>query len=237
MIGPFINGASIVVGSVAGVLLGKRVDENLRARMPLVFGVASMGLGVAMVVKVQTFPPVVLALVLGTILGELLRLEGRIQRLAAKAKGLVDRFATAPEDLTHAEFLEKFVAILVLFAASGTGIFGAMNEGMTGDCSLLIVKSVLDLFTAAIFATGLGLSVATLCLPQLAVQGSLFLLAARILPFTTPHLVADFSAVGGLIMLATGFRIGGIKSFPVANMLPALFISMPLTAMWIRFLR
>jgi uncharacterized membrane protein YqgA involved in biofilm formation len=105
---------------------------------------------------------------------------------------------------------------------------------MTGDSSLLLVKSLLDLFTAAIFATGLGASVAALCIPQLAVQGILFLLATRLLPLTTPHLVADFSAVGGLLMIATGFRIAGIKPFAVANMLPALFIAMPITALWLR---
>jgi uncharacterized membrane protein YqgA involved in biofilm formation len=234
MIGPFVNGASIVVGSVAGAFLGKRIDENLRTQMPLVFGVASMGLGVAMVVKVKTLPPVFLALIVGTILGELVHLEIGIQRVAAKTRGFVEKFAAAPEGLTQHQFVEKFVAVLVLFAASGTGIFGAMNEGMTGDCSLLIVKSFLDLFTAAIFATGLGLSVATLCIPQFAIQAAVFLLATKLLPLTTPHLVADFSAVGGLIMLATGFRIAGIKSFAVANMLPALFISMPITALWVR---
>jgi uncharacterized protein len=237
VIGPFVNGASIVVGSVAGALLGKRVDENLRTQMPLVFGVASIGLGIAMVVKVKTLPPVFLALIVGTILGELVHLELGIQRLAARARGFVERFAAVPDGLTESQFLERFVAVLVLFAASGTGVFGALNEGMTGDCSLLIVKSFLDLFTAAIFATGLGMSVATLCIPQFVIQAALFLLATKLLPLTTPHLVADFSAVGGLIMLATGFRIAGIKSFAVANMLPALFIAMPITAMWIRLVR
>lgn len=237
MIGPFINGAAIVVGSVAGAFLGKRIDEHLRTRMSLVFGVASMGLGVSMVVKVKTLPPVMLALILGTIVGELTHLEAGTQRLAAKARRFVERFARAPEGLTQAEFLDKFVVVLVLFAASGTGIFGAMNEGMTGDCSLLIAKSVLDLFTSAIFAAGLGVSVATLCIPQFAIQAILFLLATTILPLTTPHLVADFSAVGGLIMLATGLRIAGIRAFAVANMLPALFISMPITAMWVRFVQ
>jgi uncharacterized membrane protein YqgA involved in biofilm formation len=234
MIGPLVNGASIVVGGLAGASLGKRIGENLRTRLPLVFGVASLGLGVAMVVRVRTLPPVVLALLLGTIIGELLHLEDGIQRLAARAKWLVERFARPPEGLTEDEFIEKFVALLVLFAASGTGVFGALSEGMTGDSSLLLVKSLLDLFTAAIFATGLGASVAALCLPQLAVQGILFLLATRLLPLTTPHLVADFSAVGGLIMIATGFRIAGIKPFAVANMLPALFIAMPITALWLR---
>jgi len=123
----------------------------------------------------------------------------------------------------------------VLFCASGTGIFGAMNEGMTGDYSLLMVKSFLDLFTAAIFATALGYTVATLAIPQFIIQAALFFLAVKILPLTTPMMIADFSACGGLIMVATGFRIAGIKNFAVANMLPALFLAMPISALWLRF--
>jgi len=190
-----------------------------------------------MVVKVKFLPAVILALLLGTIIGELLHLEDGITKLASRTRGFIDKLAKpADTNLTQEEFLGKFVAILVLFCASGTGIFGAMNEGMTGDTSLLIVKSFLDLFTAAIFATALGYSVATLAIPQFLIQGGLFLLAARILPMTTPLMIADFSACGGLIMVATGFRIAGIKPFAVANMLPALFIAMPISALWVRFM-
>jgi len=77
--------------------------------------------------------------------------------LAGRTRGLIDRIARpADASLSRDAFLSQFVAILVLFCASGTGIFGAMNEGMTGDTSLLVVKSILDLPTAAIFAAALG---------------------------------------------------------------------------------
>lgn len=236
MIGPFVNGATVVAGSLAGAFLGSRMSRNLRERMPMVFGCASLGLGVAMVVKVQSLPPMVLALVLGSIFGELVHLETGIQKLATKARALIEKFAKPSGDLSHDEFLEKFVAIMVLFCVSGTGIFGAMSEGMTGDPTLLIVKAILDLFTSAIFAATLGYTVVTLVVPQFIIQTSLFFGAALIMPLTTPAMVADFSACGGLIMLATGFRICGIKQFPVANMIPSLFMVMPLSALWSRLL-
>jgi len=235
MIGPYVNGTTVVVGSLAGAFLGSRMSRNLRERMPMVFGCASLGLGVAMVVKVQSLPPMVLALVLGSIFGELVHLETGIQKLATKARALIEKFAKPSGDLSHDEFLEKFVAIMVLFCVSGTGIFGAMSEGMTGDPTLLIVKAILDLFTSAIFAATLGYTVVTLVVPQFIIQTSLYFGAALIMPLTTPAMTADFSACGGLIMLATGFRICGIKQFPVANMIPSLFIVMPLSALWTRF--
>ena len=127
------------------------------------------------------------------------------------------------------------MAIIVLFCASGTGIFGAIHEGMTGDPNILIAKSFLDFFTAIIFACSLGIVVSAICMPMLAIQLTLATCAALILPLTTPAMMADFSAVGGLLLLATGLRICGIKMFAVVNMLPALLLAMPLSAAWTAF--
>ncbi len=237
MIGPLVNGAALVVGSVAGALIGPKLSQNFRMRMPMVFGCASMGLGVVMIVKVVYLAPVVLALVLGAVIGELIQLETGVQKAASKARGWIEKVAKPSGDLSQAEFLDKYVALLVLFCMSGTGVYGSMTEGMTGDPTLLLVKAIMDLFTAPIFASTMGLSVGLLVVPQLLVQGTLYLVSSWILPLTTPAMLADFSACGGLIMLATGFRICGIKPFPVANMLPALVLVMPLSHLWIMFMK
>ena len=110
-----------------------------------------------------------------------------------------------------------------------------LQEGMTGDPSILIAKAFLDFFTATIFATTLGIAVAAICVPMLLIQLALATCATLILPLTTPAMMADFTAVGGLLLLATGLRICGIKMFAVVNMLPALLIAMPLSALWTHF--
>lgn len=232
MIGPFVNGVALLAGSVIGALLGPKINPNLRLRMPMVFGCASMGLGVAMIVKVKFLAPVVLALVLGSVLGELIQLEAGIQKAAGHSKKWIERFTKPTGEISHEDFLDKFIALLVLFCMSGTGVYGAMSEGMTGDPTLLIVKSILDFFTAPIFASTMGLTVGVLVIPQFAVQALLYLGASLIMPLTTPDMLADFSACGGLIMLATGFRICSIKQFPVASMLPSLILVMPLSWLW-----
>jgi len=233
MIGPIVNGVGIIVGSLGGVVLGDRIPENLRNRLPLVFGFASMGLGVSMIVKAQTMPAVVLAFLFGTILGELLKIETGIQYLAGKSRILMERFFSPPETgISGQEYMERLVSMVVLFSISGMGVFGAMKEGMMGDPSLLYIKTILDFFTALIFATSLGMTLALAFIPQFLVQLSLFLAAALIMPLTNEGMIADFSAVGGLLMMATGFRICGIVRFPVSNMIPALFLAMPLSALW-----
>jgi hypothetical protein len=232
LIGPYVNGTAVIVGGLAGAFLGTKLPERLRNALPQTFGLASMGLGIMLIVKVKYMPAVVLAMVLGAMIGELFHVEKRIGKVAGATRGFVDRIFPVREGLSHEEFTEKFVAILVLFCASGTGIFGAMHEGMTGDPSILYIKTILDLFTSAIFATSLGYAVATIAVPQVAIQVGLAILATLIMPLTTGNMMADFSAAGGLIMLATGLRICGIKMFPVANMLPALLLIMPFSHLW-----
>ncbi len=234
IIGPIVNGTGVLIGGLAGAFFAKRIPERLRTALPLTFGVASMGLGIAYIVQVKQIPAVVLSLILGSLIGELIYLEKGIAWLGSKMRAFVERIIPSKthEGLSQEDFLRQFVAILVLFCASGTGIFGALTNGMTGDPTILFAKTILDLFTAAIFATALGYAVAMICIPQFAIQMSLALGATFLMPLTTPMMIADFSAVGGLIMLATGFRICGIKIFPVANFLPALVLAMPISYLW-----
>ncbi|MCI7352625.1 MAG: DUF554 domain-containing protein [[Actinobacillus] rossii] len=236
IIGPYINGAAIIVGGIIGAFLGGRVPERLRTNLTLLFGLCSMAMGITLIAKVNSMPAMVLSVLLGTIVGEILRLENGINRVASKAKGVIENIfpvQTTPD--SHDEFLQKFVGLMILFSFSGTGIFGSMNEGITGDSSILVVKAFLDFFTAIIFATTLGLSVSTLFVPQTLIQLVLAYGAVFILPFITAEMRADFGAVGGVLMVATGLRICGIKNFQAANMLPALFIAMPLSALWGHF--
>lgn len=236
VIGPFVNTAAIVLGGMGGALLGERIPDSLKERMPMIFGCAALGLGVALVVKVRYLPVPVLALLVGTIAGELLHIETQLEKLADLVRSRVDKWITPKGGtLDRDAYMERFIALMIIFCASGAGIFGSINEGMTGDSSLLIAKSFLDFFTAGIFATTLGATVAVLAIPQLTIQSILFFSAALIMPLATPDMIADFSAVGGLLLLATGLRLLSLVSFPLANMLPSLLIVMPLSAFWAHY--
>jgi len=234
--GPFINAGAVLLGGIIGALLSQRLPERLRASMPAIFGLASLGIGILLVIKCANLPVMVLATLLGALLGELCNIEAGINNAVIGARNLAARLRPGKSTSAAQEsFVQSFVAIIILFCASGTGVFGAMQEGMTGDASVLIAKAFLDFFTATIFATTLGIAVAVISLPMLLVQLSLAAGAVFILPLTTPMMMADFTATGGLLLLATGLRICGIKMFAVANLLPALLLAMPLSALWTHF--
>lgn len=233
MIGPIVNSSAVAIGGLLGGGLGNKIPARVRSALPMTFGLASMALGIALIIKIKFMPAVILSLLFGSLIGELFSLEKAIAKFAGKARGLIERIApNSGAGMSQEEFLDKYVAMVVLFCASGTGIFGSMNEGMTGDPTILIAKSLLDLFTASIFATSLGFALVLVAIPQFIIQVALYFGAHQLLPLTTPDMIADFSACGGAIMFATGFRICGIKSFPVANMLPALVLVMPISHLW-----
>ncbi|MDY7526199.1 DUF554 domain-containing protein [Sphingomonas sp. 10B4] len=235
ILGPIVDSAAVILGGVGGAFFAKRIPERLRTALPMTFGLASMGLGIEFIFQVKQIPAMVLAIILGSLIGELVYLEKGITAVGNGARTLIERLIPHHEShtaLSSEDFSKQFVAILILFSASGTGIFGALTNGMTGDPTILLAKSILDLFTAAIFATALGYTVALIFIPQFAIQMGLALCAVFLLPLTTPVMMADFSACGGLIMLATGFRICGIKTFPIANFLPALVLVMPISYLW-----
>jgi len=232
MLGPWINSGALLVGGALGTLLGKVIPKRVKEALPLSCGIISASIGSVMMNKVHTIPPVAMAMLTGAFIGEILFLEKRLEQAI---NWLQNRITKGSSAHLPPSFVLKFVTILVLFCVSGMGIFGSMQEGISGDATILITKSILDLFTAIIFATELGLSVMLIAIPQIAIQSSLFFGAILLLPLITPAMQADFSACGGIVMLATGLRICGIKIFPIVNMLPALILVMPFSALWAHF--
>ena len=199
----------------------------------MIFGISAMTMGINSVILMQNMPPVILACILGTILGMLFRLGSRINAACGALQRLIGRFIKpAPGGMEEDEFQALFLTTVVLFCASGTGIYGSIVSGMTGEHSILLAKSILDLFTALIFACSLGPAVSVIALPQLVIFLALFYCSGLILPLTTEGMIADFKACGGILLLATGFRMLKLKMFPVADMIPAMILAMPFSWIW-----
>jgi len=236
-VGVLVNVLSVAVGGVLGTLLKNHMPKRLVTGITSVFGICGTGLGILSAIKLDNLSVVVLAVVIGSAVGLLLRLGDRINTAAGWIQGLASRITGSRTDAENREAANAaFITIIVIFCASGTGVYGALFSGMTGDHSILIAKSVLDLFTAAIFACSLGLGVSMVAVPQAAILLALYFGAGYILPLATPEMIADFQGCGGLIMIATGLRVAGVKDFPVADMIPGLVLVMPLSALWTAYL-
>ena len=240
MIGPVVNSACILTGSILGALCGPVLSQEYRKKIMNIFSCITLGIGVTMLSKGDSLPPVVLAFFLGTALGELTRFEAGVMKLAFKVAGLFRRNGKPkdgkPEPLSETVFRDQFAVATVLFCVSGLGIIGSMREGISGECSLLLIKGVLDLPTAMLIAASIGSVTAVLAVPQCCVQFALLFGASLIMPYITPTMFADFSACGGIIMLGAGLRQMGLVQVPILSMLPSLFFVMPFSTLWKQFM-
>ena len=236
-IGVIINTIAIFLGGIAGALLGDKLPEKYKEQLNLIFGLCSMGMGISSIVLMKYMPAVVFALIIGTIVGLVFNLGDKVYELCSRLQKVMIRIVPKKEtNMSETEFLATLITVIVLFCSSGMGIYGSLSEGMTGDSSLLITKSILDFFTAAIFACNLGYIVSLIAVPQFVIFTTLFLSASFIVPLTTLDMIADFKACGGFLMVAAGFRILKLKMFPVVDMIPAMILVMPFSWFWVNII-
>lgn len=228
-IGVIVVVLAVVSGGLIGSMLGNTLSENLKTHMNNIFGLCSICMGVSAVMLMQNMPAVVLSILVGTLLGLILKIGNGIQRGCSYVLSRVMKNADQ-------ETNDLMLTAVVLFCASGTGIYGALDAGMTGNHSILLTKAMLDFFCSMIFACKLGKATSFIAAPQFVVLISLFLLAKVIVPMTTDTMIADFKACGGFILVATGLRILQLKAFPVADMLPAMVLVMPVSYAWVTWL-
>lgn len=235
-IGVIIDSLSIVVGGILGVILGPRLKDDFKDNLTMIFGCCAMSMGISTIVLIANLPAVILSVILGTIIGMAIHLGEWINKGGVAMQKLMSRFIKSePSNMSEEEFISSLVTIIVLSCASGTGIYGSIVAGMSGDHSILITKSILDLFTIMIFATTLGAVTIPISIPQFIIFMILFACGGLILPLTTPAMINDFKAVGGILLLATGFRMIKVKMFPTADMIPAMIIVMPISALWTNY--
>ena len=224
-IGLLSSCGAVFAGGLIGTACGKYLTERMKEVLTVVFGLSAVANGVVSIIKVGAMPPVIMAMIVGTFFGELLQLERRVR---GGLFGALERLPISTERID----MDEYVTIVAIFCASGFGIYGVLMEGMSGDPSLLLSKSVMDLFTALIFAGAMGAAVSLAAIPQLIVFLIVFGLAKLVVPLTTPELLNDFMACGGILTVAAGLRVSKIKDSPLINMLPALIFVMPFSSLW-----
>ncbi len=230
-IGIIVNSLCVVVGGILGTFAGKFISARLKLVLPMAFSLGAMAMGITNIIKVNCLPAVILALLLGTIVGVLLDIEKAL-RTCGKWIGAKVADRHAKDEETRRKQLEMFSIAAIVFCASATGLYGSFQSAVTGDHSLLYAKSVLDVFSNAIFAATAGMSVVLLGIPMFFIFMATYACAGLLAPYTTPAMFADFACCGGLLILATGFRMAEMKVFHVADMLPALALVMPISYLW-----
>ena len=219
MLATIINSAAIVLGSLIGILFKQRINTRITRSLVTALALAVAVLGIMGAIQTKDSLGMVICIAVGTLLGELLDLDGKLEALAQLLRRLV-----APGKAASGSFTQGFISATLTFCIGSMAIMGSMQAGISGDMSILLSKSVIDCITAVSFATALGIGVAFSALPILAYQGTITLLASVIAPFLSSAVILEVSAVGSIMMIGIAINLLELRKIPVANMLPAMFL-------------
>jgi uncharacterized membrane protein YqgA involved in biofilm formation len=229
-IGTFINIVAIISGATLGVLVGARMKEQTRNLLTDVLGLV-LFLGAASAViplwsqrYIDAVPQgwtlliVLGSLLIGGLIGSLLKLENRLE-------GLGERLRIKFKAKNDSPFVEGFVAASLLFAIGPLAILGSISDGMGTGIDQLILKSVLDFFASIAFATSLGWGVAASAIPVAIYQGFWTAIGLGLGQILDGYQIDAMTIVGGVMLVCIAFRLLKIKQVAVGNLLPALAVA------------
>ena len=226
MFGTVVNAVAIIAGGLIGLLCMGTINEKYSRTIMQAMGLVVILIGIRAALKTDAILIVILSLAIGSLIGEALGIEKGIDRLGLWLEG---RFSGSAGGIS-----KGFVTASLLFCVGAMAIVGALESGLAGNHQTLLAKSVIDGISAIVFASTLGVGVLFSAVSVFVYQGAIALSASFIQPFLVPEVVAQMTAVGGLLIIAIGLGLMEIKKIHIGNMLPAIFL--PLVYMMIRHL-
>jgi uncharacterized membrane protein YqgA involved in biofilm formation len=211
-LGVITNTITILIGSIIGTFFHQFMKEKYENVLFLSIGLTTMIMGIEMGLKASNLLIVLISLALGGLIGEYYSIESKLESIGSKFKS------------TQEGFTKSFVASTILFTVGPMTIIGSMNAGVDGNNSILFLKSALDGISSIIFASTMGKGVFVSSVSVLVIEGTLVSLGSLLHFLTLPTYLADFTATGGLMILAIGIRMSKIKEIKVGNFLPSLVV-------------
>ncbi len=216
MEGTFVNIAAIIVGSAIGLILNTKLPQRFVSIFFQVIGLFTIFLGISMAIESTRILHMVMALITGAIVGEVLRLQERMESFGTYLK--------VKFNIGNEKFTEGLVTAFLLYCIGSLTIIGALDAGLTGDQNLIYIKSLMDGVSSIALASALGIGVMFSVFPLLIFQGGITLLAMQFGDFIPEIMITELSAVGGIVLMGLGISILEIKNIKVLNMLPALIM-------------
>jgi len=224
--GTIINVVAVVLGGILGKVCNGKAIQKHQATLMQALGLCTLFIGISgTMARMLTVSEgslttggtmlMIFSLVFGTLAGELLQIENRLVNLGERIK----RAVHATHDV---RFVDSFMANTLVICIGAMAIVGSLQDGLSGDYSMLAAKAALDCVITLIFVSTMGIGAAFAAVPLGIYQGSITLLARFIQPYMSAALIGDLSFVGSVIITGVGINLIFDKGIKVANMLPAI---------------
>lgn len=215
-IGTFVNISTVLVGGAIGLVIKNSLPEKYKTIIFQGIGLFTIVLGISMAIPFPNPLIIIFAILIGGLIGVLINLEKRLDNLST--------FVKKKLNLKDSQFNEGLITAFLIYCIGSMTILGAINEGINGDNSLLITKSVLDGFTSIALASTFGVGVLFSIVPMLIFQGGLTILSSQFGNFFTESLIQYLTSTGGILILGIGINLLDIKKISVLNLLPSLVV-------------
>jgi len=227
MLGTIVNTIAIITGGLTGLVFRGGIPDRYNETLMHAIGLAVVLVGLTGALKVDNILIVIFSMALGTLIGEFLQIESRLERLG---KWFEDHLAGSENG--DGGMAKAFVTTSLIYCVGSMAIVGSLESGLSGNHQTLFAKSALDGIASVVFASTLGPGVLLSAIPVFIYQGAITVGASFMKQFLTPDVINQMSVVGGLLIMAIGINLLEIKKIKIGNMLPAIF--MPLLYFAIR---
>lgn len=218
-LGTLINTATVVIGGGCGVFWGRKIPVRVKDLVVQTIGLVTIGLGLSDVLKTHNMVFPLVALVLGGIAGEVLRIEDGLERLGVV---LQRRFASGADE---SSFVNGFVTASLLFCVGPLTILGALQDASGKTPQLYIIKGTLDGFMSMILTAAHGIGAAFSAVSVFVVQGSLTLIGTPLESVLSERMQVELFATGGFAVLAIGLNLLGLTKIRLGSLLPSLVLA------------
>lgn len=216
ILGTIVNSLAILAGSLIGLVFAKHIKQNYSEIMLKAVSLTIVLIGISNALKTKNLMVVIFSMVIGSIIGEFLNIEGRLDKIGETIEG---KFKGGNNNIS-----KGFVTSSLVYCIGSMAIIGALESGLTGNHQTLFAKSTLDGISAIVFSSSLGVGVALSSISVFLYQGSITILSSMLSNVLVPSVIAEMSATGGLLILGLGFNMLEFNRIKVGNMLPAIFM-------------
>ena len=220
LLGTFVNTIAVLIGGSIGLILKKGLPERVADTVMKGIGLCVIYIGIDGSLEGSNALITIISAAVGAVIGELLDLDGKVNRLG----GWLERKVSKNAEEGKNTIAKGFVSASLLFCVGAMTIVGSLNSGLSGDHQMLYTKSLLDFIAAIIFASSLGVGVLFSAVFVLVYQGAITLLAGLVAPFLTEVVIAEMTCIGSVLIMGIGLNMLGITKLKMMNYVPAIFL-------------
>lgn len=237
LIGTIVDALAVAIGSCIGLYFQDSLNLKIKTTVRQVLGLCIIIVGFAGTlskilyikdghIMVHHLMMIIISMALGGVLGEMLDIEAHALKFANLSRRYVDRYNR------HCECVDGFISACMTTCLSAMLIVGGLQEGLTGNSTVLFTKATLDFVTMVLYSSAYGIGPLFAFIPIIILEGGMTLFAILIHPYMTPAMVNGINIVGFLILIGVGIHVMLDKKLQVVNMLPALLVVAVLATFW-----